>query len=63
MNVDNQKVKITPELHTKSGVGIVNTKARLELLYPKKYFLSINEDSRHYRVQLTIELDDQSSSH
>ncbi len=57
MNVDNQKVKVTPELHTRSGVGIVNTKARLELLYPKKYFLSINEDSRHYRVQLTIELE------
>lgn len=57
MNVDNQKVKVAAEHHTKSGVGIANTKARLELLYPKKYFLSINEDFRHYRVQLTIELE------
>jgi hypothetical protein len=57
MNVDNQKVKVAPELHAKSGVGIANTKARLELLYPKKYCLSINEDSSHYRVQLTIELE------
>lgn len=56
MNVNNQKVKVVPDLHTKSGAGIANTKARLDLLYPKNHFLSINEDASHYRVQLTIGL-------
>jgi hypothetical protein len=56
MKVDNQKVGVSQELHTKSGVGIENTRARLEMLYPAKYFLSINEDSGYYRVQLTLQL-------
>lgn len=56
LTVENQKVNTNHLLNAKSGVGIDNTKSRLELLYPKKYFLSIHEDQHHYRVQLTIEL-------
>jgi sensor histidine kinase YesM len=54
--VENKKVKTSHELHTKSGVGIENTKARLELLYPNKYFLSINDSTDHYNVKLNMKL-------
>ncbi len=54
--VENQKVKTSRELHTESGVGIENTKSRLELLYPNNYFLSIDDSQDHYRVKLNIEL-------
>ena len=54
--VENKKVKTSHELHTKSGVGIENTKSRLELLYPNKYFLSINDSTDHYRVKLKMKL-------
>jgi hypothetical protein len=56
LNVENQKVKSTQELHTESGVGIENTKARLEHLYPKKYILSISETDEYYHVKLKLEL-------
>lgn len=56
LTVENQKVQTNYPPNTRSGIGIENTRARLELLYPKKFFLSINEDEHHYRVQLTIDL-------
>lgn len=56
LTVENQKVNAKQELHTKSGVGIENTKARLDLLYPNKHFLSINNTPSHYRVQLNLDL-------
>jgi hypothetical protein len=56
LNVENQKVKVAQELHTKSGVGIENTRARLEHLYPKKYNLSISENEDFYRVKLNLQL-------
>lgn len=52
--VENQKVKTSPEQHTKSGVGVENTKSRLELLYPKKHSLVISNDESHYRVRLNL---------
>jgi hypothetical protein len=54
--VENQKVKTSPEQHTKSGVGIENTKLRLELLYPKKHSLIISDEESHYRVRLNLKL-------
>jgi hypothetical protein len=56
LNVENQKVKFTQELHTQSGVGIENTRARLEHLYPKKYILSIHDTDEYYRVKLNLEM-------
>ncbi|WP_160143554.1 sensor histidine kinase [Chryseolinea soli] len=52
--VENQKVKTSPEQHTKSGVGVENTKSRLELLYPKKHSLVIRDDESHHRVRLNL---------
>ncbi|MBS1530698.1 MAG: histidine kinase [Bacteroidetes bacterium] len=44
---------ITKELHS-SGLGIANTKRRLELLYPGKYSLNIQDTDNAYTVSLTI---------
>jgi sensor histidine kinase YesM len=45
-------------LDTNSGIGLVNTRRRLDLLYPGKYKLDINESKagNEYTVHLTIDL-------
>ncbi len=47
----------------KSGIGISNTRNRLELLYPERHKLSIAENENHYKVNLIINLDAESDSH
>jgi LytS/YehU family sensor histidine kinase len=39
-----------------SGIGLKNVKRRLELLYPKKHTLTIQEDEVNFSVDLTLEL-------
>lgn len=55
MNVINNKVAMGNEIAS-SGIGISNTRERLELLYPGKYNLSIKEDNKVYQVHLSINL-------
>ena len=45
-------------LDTNSGIGLVNTKRRLDLLYPGKYKLDISElnANNEYTVHLTLDL-------
>ncbi|WP_214072767.1 histidine kinase [Mucilaginibacter sp. dw_454] len=38
-----------------SGLGIANTKRRLEILYPNRHELKINNDEKNYEVELTLE--------
>ena len=40
----------------KGGIGLINVKRRLELLYPRKHTLDISEDKRWYNVNLEIEI-------
>jgi len=40
----------------KSGIGLENVKRRLELLYPGKHRLLINDSDEKYMVKLEIEL-------
>ncbi|WP_412987333.1 sensor histidine kinase [Pontimicrobium sp. IMCC45349] len=40
-----------------SGIGLKNTKERLQLLYPDKHTLIVNEDNDRYVVNLTLKLD------
>lgn len=39
------------------GVGIVNTKKRLDLLYPGKYELNFDSDEKYFNVELKIEVE------
>ncbi|WBA44276.1 sensor histidine kinase [Hymenobacter canadensis] len=38
------------------GIGLANTKHRLELTYPNRYTLTINDEQNHYTCHLTIAL-------
>jgi sensor histidine kinase YesM len=39
-----------------SGIGLANVKNRLNLLYPGKYDLSIEDNGNIYAVQLNLEM-------
>jgi LytS/YehU family sensor histidine kinase len=39
-----------------SGIGLANVKRRLELLYPGKHNLYINQNDNNYIVMLQLEL-------
>jgi two-component system, LytTR family, sensor kinase len=39
------------------GIGLVNIKRRLELLYPKKHWIEINSENESYEVKLKIRLE------
>ena len=39
------------------GIGLKNVKKRLELLYPKKHILQIEEADNSYKVYLKLELE------
>lgn len=41
------------------GIGLVNVKRRLELLYAGKYLLKIHDGHEHYKIELSLELDKQ----
>lgn len=55
LSVENYKTQMKLSSYAKSGVGLENTKLRLQLLYPSKHFLLIDEDDTHFRVQLTLQ--------
>jgi len=44
------------DLEPKKGIGIDNTRQRLDLLYPGKYQLDIDEKADTFEVKLTLEL-------
>lgn len=49
--------KVTPSENTvESGIGIRNARERLELLYPGKHQLHINNNSSHFSVELSLNL-------
>jgi hypothetical protein len=58
LQVYNKKVETVNKLEEKSGLGIDNTKFRLQLLYPGKHRLLITETDINYKVFLNIVLND-----
>lgn len=44
------------DFSNQSGVGLANVRKRLELLYPHKHFLTIEDTENQYCVELLIEL-------
>lgn len=49
----NQKFK-TNNYPRRVGIGIINTKKRLEYLYPQKHVLTIEEDEQLFKVDLVL---------
>lgn len=55
-SIENSKdTEKTTELH--GGIGLNNVKRRLELLYPAKHELSIDDKENIYKVDLTLKID------
>jgi len=54
--VSNRKVEMQKETSEQSGLGIENTKHRLQLTYPAKHLLSIIETENDFLVSLHIRL-------
>ena len=56
LNVINNKVDIQRDISERSGLGIENTKHRLNLIYPSKHLLVINDTGKEFFVSLCINL-------
>lgn len=55
-NIRNNKVSRTQELELSSGLGIDNTKKRLQLIYPDKHLLHIENTAKQFAVSLTLQI-------
>ena len=55
MSAYNKKVPVARTFES-TGIGISNTGQRLQLLYPGKHSIGIDEDDQTYFIQLTLEL-------
>lgn len=56
LTVTNLKVRVQKETSERSGLGIENTKHRLDLIYPSKHLLVINDTEKEFAVSLHINL-------
>lgn len=56
LQVKNNKVYIQKSEDLKSGLGVENTKNRLQHIYPAKHSLEINDTEKEYSVSLTLNL-------
>ena len=56
LSVVNNKVNVQREISERSGLGIINTSHRLNLIYPSKHLLVINETEKEFFVSLHINL-------
>ncbi len=58
-NIKNSKnTRLKSEGQTLKGIGLKNVKKRLELMYPGKYMLNIEDGEETFSVNLTIELEE-----
>jgi sensor histidine kinase YesM len=56
LSVVNNKVNVQRDISERSGLGIENTRHRLNLIYPSKHLLVINETEKEFSVSLHINL-------
>jgi two-component system, LytTR family, sensor kinase len=52
--IENGKPKMVGKKDSAGGIGLVNVSRRLDLLYPKRYFLDIDNSEQAYRVKLKV---------
>ena len=59
MEIENSRAPLRPSTSSKKsgGIGLVNVRRRLNLLYPAKHKLQISENPNTYKVELLLELD------
>lgn len=56
LSVVNNKVNVQQNTTERSGLGIENTRNRLDLIYPAKHLLVINDTEKQFNVSLYINL-------
>ncbi len=57
-NIRNTKnSNIEKQQNYSNGIGLNNVKKRLDLMYPEKYILAINDKTETFSVNLTLQLD------
>jgi sensor histidine kinase YesM len=54
--LQNSKTEERDERYFQGGIGLTNVKRRLELIYPKRYELDIEQNQEIYLVNLKIKL-------
>lgn len=59
LRIENSKAEAMPkQLHARSGgIGLVNVRRRLDLLYPNRYRLSVDDTPSSYTVNLFLKLE------
>lgn len=56
LDISNTKVETNHSKNLALGIGLHNTRQRLELFYPGRHTLKIEETEKQYRLHLSIEL-------
>ena len=58
-NIENTKSPaIKTNENNSKGIGLINVKKRLDLMYPEKYILKVDEQDETFSVNLTLELEE-----
>lgn len=56
LSVVNNKVNIQRDISERSGLGIENTRHRLELIYPSRHLLTIHDTEKEFTISLHMNL-------
>ncbi|KXK39230.1 MAG: signal transduction histidine kinase [Bacteroidetes bacterium OLB9] len=58
MNIENSKAPSLPKTSgvKSGGIGLINVKRRMDILYPERYFLDIKESPNTYHIELQLDL-------
>jgi two-component system, LytTR family, sensor kinase len=62
-SIENTKPGLNSRQSTGSGIGIENVKKRLNLIYPGKHNLMIQDSTKIFKVELKIDLSENQMSH